>query len=64
MTLFVTLFCFRTQANPWWKTDLQDTFPVKEIIVYNRADCCASELLFHGQIIRVLFYQTYFKIQN
>ncbi|KAL5253738.1 hypothetical protein ACHWQZ_G013495 [Mnemiopsis leidyi] len=33
-----------TQTNPWWKVDLQDTFPVKEVIVYNRMDCCANRI--------------------
>merc|ERR1719318_2316601 len=40
-----------SQRNPWWKVDLQDTFPVREVIVYNRADCCADRI--DGFIIHV-----------
>ena len=29
---------------PWWLVYLGDVFPVKIVIIYNRADCCGSRL--------------------
>ncbi|XP_077990552.1 uncharacterized protein LOC144444875 [Glandiceps talaboti] len=38
-----------TQTNndtdPWWKVDLGQTFPVYQVIVTNRHDCCKDRLL-------------------
>jgi hypothetical protein len=33
------------RANrPWWKVDLKATYAVDKVVVWNRADCCASRL--------------------
>ena len=31
-------------SNPWWEVDLQRDYTIKEIVVYNRRDCCEGRL--------------------
>ena len=33
-----------TQSNPWWKVDLQSSYDISKITVYNRQDCCSERL--------------------
>lgn len=37
------LFGFHTnfEPNPWWEVDLQGSYPISEIVVFNRMDVCA-----------------------
>ncbi|MFN2384414.1 MAG: LCCL domain-containing protein, partial [Gemmatimonadota bacterium] len=37
-------FGFHTasEANPWWRTDLGQLVPLREVRLYNRLDCCAE----------------------
>jgi len=32
------------QANAWWTVDLQATYTVDKVVVYNRVDCCSDRL--------------------
>ena len=32
------------QVAPWWQVDLQDTYAIGEVVVYNRTDCCMERL--------------------
>jgi hypothetical protein len=32
------------QDSPWWSVDLQDTYKVEKVTVYNRGDCCGTRL--------------------
>ncbi|XP_053323910.1 uncharacterized protein LOC128497775 [Spea bombifrons] len=41
----------RHQRNPWWKVDLKKPHKIGNIVVANRVDCCAKELL--GAEVRV-----------
>ena len=34
----------KQQSNPWWYVDLQDSFTIEKIVVYNRMDCCSERL--------------------
>ncbi|XP_052253163.1 uncharacterized protein LOC127859697 [Dreissena polymorpha] len=38
--------CTHTEIEdgPWWEVDLGGDFPIKEIVVYNRKDCCSERL--------------------
>jgi hypothetical protein len=40
-------FCSHTNAevNPWWQVDLQGTYDVKQVSIWNRQDCCPERLL-------------------
>jgi len=29
-----------TEATPWWSVDLQDTYDISRVVLYNRVDCC------------------------
>jgi len=31
-----------TQANPWWMVDLEDSYPISKINLFNRMDCCTN----------------------
>ena len=31
-------------TNPYWQVDLEGTFQIKQIVVYNRQDCCQTRL--------------------
>ncbi|WP_299253021.1 carbohydrate-binding protein [uncultured Aquimarina sp.] len=33
-----------TETNPWWQVDLESSYNIDEIIVFNRTDCCANRL--------------------
>jgi len=32
------------QVNAWWTVDLQATYTVDKVVVYNRVDCCSDRL--------------------
>ncbi|MBU2914122.1 galactose-binding domain-containing protein [Reichenbachiella agariperforans] len=32
------------ETNAWWQVELRDTYPIGEINVYNRTDCCSDRL--------------------
>ena len=32
------------QVTPWWQVDLQDSYAIGEVVVYNRTDCCGERL--------------------
>ncbi|XP_041361963.1 fucolectin-1-like [Gigantopelta aegis] len=38
--------------HPWWVVDLRQTAVVKEVVIYNRQDCCAERL--HDFYIEIL----------
>ena len=29
-----------TEANPWWSVDLEASYEIGRVVIYNRADCC------------------------
>jgi len=31
-------------SNPWWSVDLQDSYEIESVKVFNRVDCCSSRL--------------------
>jgi hypothetical protein len=39
------------ESGPWWKVDLEGTYEIEEIIIYNRQDCCAARL--QGVLVEV-----------
>ncbi|KAH3702837.1 hypothetical protein DPMN_077863, partial [Dreissena polymorpha] len=47
--------CTHTEIEdgPWWEVDLGGDFPIKEIVVYNRQDCCSERLA--GFVTRISF---------
>jgi hypothetical protein len=34
----------KTEAQPWWQVDAGASYPIEQIAIYNRADCCAERL--------------------
>jgi hypothetical protein len=34
-----------SQANAWWQVDLGEVYPINEIDIWNRTDCCADRLV-------------------
>jgi hypothetical protein len=40
------------EEHPWWTVDLTTDYPVKEVAVYNRRDCCFGQL--NGTIVELL----------
>ena len=34
--------CTHTNAepNPWWAVDLQQSYDIDSVVIYNRQDCC------------------------
>ena len=34
-----------SEANAWWQVDLGDVYPINEIDIWNRTDCCADRLV-------------------
>lgn len=34
----------KSQAQPWWQVDLRSVAPIGQIAIWNRTDCCESEL--------------------
>ena len=48
-TLAITL----EQYRPWIKIDLQATYDVNSVVIYNREDCC-------GKCMPIFIYQQYF----
>ncbi|XP_072042502.1 uncharacterized protein [Amphiura filiformis] len=38
-------------GNPWWRVDMEDTYCVGKVVIYNRVDCCGDRL--DGAIVRV-----------
>ena len=38
------IMCTDRQANPWWEVDLQGTYNIQEIKLYNRINCCPDRL--------------------
>ncbi|XP_072051706.1 fucolectin-like [Amphiura filiformis] len=48
-------FCTHTSnteiGNPWWVVDIEETYCVDRVVIYNRVDCCGDRL--DGAIIRV-----------
>ena len=40
-----TLTHTNSQSNPWWRVDLQNTYAINTIKVFNRTDCCSSRLI-------------------
>ncbi|XP_051946157.1 uncharacterized protein LOC127617989 [Xyrauchen texanus] len=40
-----------SQANPWWRVDLQKTLSVDRVVITNRRDCCSERI--NGAEIRV-----------
>lgn len=33
-----------TETNPWWQVDLESSYSIDEIVVFNRTDCCTNRL--------------------
>ncbi|WP_299436370.1 carbohydrate-binding protein [uncultured Aquimarina sp.] len=33
-----------TEVNPWWQVDLESSYSIDEIVVFNRTDCCTNRL--------------------
>ena len=40
------------EQNPWWTVDLQADYPVKEVVLFNRRDCCFDQL--SGALVEIL----------
>jgi hypothetical protein len=40
------------ENNPWWSVDLLGEYGVKEVVVYNRRDCCFERL--NGTLVELL----------
>lgn len=38
------IMCTNQETNPWWEVDLQGTYNIKEIKLYNRINCCPDRL--------------------
>jgi len=40
-------YCSHTndELDPWWQVDLQGTFAITQVKIWNRNDCCANRLL-------------------
>ncbi|XP_052805089.1 uncharacterized protein LOC128234707 isoform X2 [Mya arenaria] len=44
---YISVHCCTHTKNDlgaWWEVDLEQTYPIKEIVVYNRQDCCSNRL--------------------
>ena len=47
--------------DPWWATDLGDSYEVTSVVVWNREGCCSKFNLLPFSI--VVFYSIYFLIR-
>jgi len=40
----MTHTCHLLDNDPWWEVDLEETYVISSIVVYNRIDCCGERL--------------------
>ncbi|XP_070538275.1 uncharacterized protein [Ptychodera flava] len=47
------------EAGAWWRVDLLKVYSVYKVVIINRNDCCASQLI--GAIVRIGYYRDDFE---